>query len=170
MNSTNKKKGKYSFNIIDIMLLAVILISFLAMLFLFFYDGRNASEEEVVEVSEITYTVKQSDVQGILRGKINIGDTVYEKNTNKPIGQVIRVDATDSKYTYYDSESKTWIEESYPNKIDIVIEISVNAVLQNDGRYSIDDYTLNVGEEMELCFPFYTGKAMCISVSGGGEK
>ena len=74
MNSTNKKKGKYSFNIIDIMLLAVILISFLAMLFLFFYDGRNASEEEVVEVSEITYTVKQSDVHGILRGKINIGD------------------------------------------------------------------------------------------------
>lgn len=170
MNSTKKKKGRYGFNIIDFMLLAVILLSFLAMLFLFFYDGNNVTEEESVEVSEITYTVKQSDVPGILRGKINIGDTVYEKNGNIPIGQVIRVDATDSKYTYYDSESKTWIEESYPNKIDIVIEISVNAVLQSDGRYSIDGYALNVGEEMELCFPFYTGKAMCISVSGGGEK
>ena len=170
MNNTKKKKGRYGFNIIDFMLLAVIVLSLSAILFLFFYDGDNTAEEESVEFSEITYTVKQSDVLGILRGKINIGDTVYEKETMKPIGQVIRVDATDSKYTYYDSESKTWIEESYPNKIDIVIEISVNAVLQSDGRYSIDGYTLNVGEEMDLRFPFYTGKAMCISVSGGGEK
>ncbi len=170
LSSANKSKKRYRFNIVDIILLCVIFISIGAMIFLFFYDGKDNSADNGVKTVEITYTVKQTQVPNILRGKINNFDSVYDGEDMKSLGQVIRVNTPDSKYSVYDRESGQQVEEIYPGKIDIVIDITAEATVLADGRYSVNGKIINVGETMELRFPFYTCNAVCVAVSGGNGK
>lgn len=80
MSTPNKTRGKYRFNIIDIMLLAVIAVSIIAIVFLFFYDGKKENTEDKVDTVEIIYTVEQTEIPGILRGKVNRGEAVVSGN------------------------------------------------------------------------------------------
>lgn len=165
----NKRRNKYSFNIIDIILLIVIAISLCAVVFLFVYNGNDNDFEKKDNTVEIIYTVKQTELPDILRGKINMGEMVVTSNNLSKIGQVVDFQYTDSVYRYIDSETDTVIQSVYPGKIDMTVKISAIATKSDDGIYRINGQLVSVGEEIDLRFPFYTGKAVCVSVSEVSE-
>ena len=164
-----KKNKRYRFNIIDVLLIVVIVLAVSAILFLFFYDGGKDSGRAGEKSVELIYTVEQSNLTDILRGKINIGDSVLDSSTLENIGQVIDVEYTDSVYTGFDPESNATFEAVYPGKIDMRVKISVKAYVGEDGIYYLNGNLFNVGKEMDLRFPFYTGKCVCVSVSEVSE-
>ena len=165
----SKKNKRYRFNIIDVLLLMVILLSVSAMLFLFFYDGGNENKNVDKTPVELIYTVEQSELTDILRGKINIGDAVFDSKTLNNIGQVIDVEYTDSVYTGFDPETNAPFEAIYPGKIDMRVKISVKAYVDERGVYYLDDIVFSSGKNMDLRFPYYTGKCVCVSVSEVSE-
>ncbi len=168
MSSLNRGRGKYRFNIIDILLILVIVVSVAAILFLYFYDGKLGNDENDVDSVDIIYTVSQTEIPAILRGKINIGDSVAEAGTSALLGQVIDVEYTDSVYSGYDNENNRF-EEIYPGKIDVKIRISAKAVIDENGFCNINGYVLNIGKEARLKFPYYTGDTVCVSISEVSE-
>ena len=165
MSTANKVKGKYRFNVIDILLLVVIAVSIGALLFLYLYDGQPENNDDKVKTVEIIYTVEQKEIPEILRGKINVGDSVTEAESLTNVGHVINVEYTDSVYSGYNSESNTTFEELYPGKIDLKVRISANAVVDEKGMYVVNGCVLNAGKELELRFPYYTGNTVCVLVS-----
>ena len=169
MSSVNKGRGKYRFNIIDVLLLLVIALSVASILFLYFYDGKVGEDKADVEQVDIIFTVSRTELPAILRGKINMGDSVLDADGGTALGTVIDVEYTDSVYTGYDSESGVKYEEIYPGKIDVKVRISAKAVIDENGMYNINGFVLNMGKEADLRFPYYTGRAVCVSVSEVSE-
>ena len=165
MSSVNKGRSKYRFNIVDVLLLLIIVVSVGAILFLYFFDGSGADDKKSIDTVDVVYTVSQTDVPDILRGKINIGDSVTAEEGKILMGQVIDVEYTDAKYSVFDTESNSAFEELYPGKIDVKIRISANAVVDEKGICRINGYPLNLGKNIELRFPYYTGNTVCVSVS-----
>lgn len=168
MSTVNRGRGKYRFNIIDILLILVIVISVASILFLYFYDGRIKNNENAENSVDVIYTVSQKEIPAILRGKINIGDLVTEGESLAELGQVIDVEYTDSVYSGFDSENNRF-EELYPGKIDVKIRISAKATVDENGVYNVNGYMLNIGKEAELRFPYYTGETVCVSISEVSE-
>lgn len=169
MSSANKSRGKYRFNIIDILLIVVIVVSLVAIAFLFFYNGSNESSEKQVNTVDIIYTVEQTELPTILRGKVNRGDGVMLSRENSSIGQVIDVEYTDTLYTGYDEENNRSFEAVYPGKINMRVKISAQAVVTEEGFYSVDGQLISAGTRLDVRYPFYTGEMVCISVSEVSE-
>ena len=169
MSSVSKKKGRYRFNVIDVILLVIVALALAAMLILALYDGdKNVLGDGDRDV-ELIYTVEQTQVSDILRGKINIGDSVIDGKSGIRLGQVIDVEYTDSVYSAYNPELEAHFEGLYPGKIDMRVRISVDASANKNGIYSVDGRIIGIGEEFDLRFPYYTGKALCITVSEVSE-
>jgi len=165
----NKNKRKYRFNIIDVLLLLVIVASLSGIVFLVVYDTDNIGAENNDKKVEIMYTLEARNVKSILRGKINIGDSVFKNEGKLVLGQVIDVEYTDSVYTGYDPVKKEQFEASYPGHIDMRVRISVSATVDDNGIYRVGGDMLNIGENMSVRFPFYTGEYVCISISEVNE-
>ncbi len=169
MSVVSKGRGKYRFNIIDVILIIVIAVSLASILFLFFYKGGQSAENDGENKVDIIYTVEQKELPDILRGKIGMGDSVYDGETGILMGQVIDVEYTDSVYEGYDTANNTVTRELYPGKIDVKVRISAEAVVDKDGVFRIDGCLVNVGKSFEMHFPFFCGEAVCVSVSEVSE-
>jgi hypothetical protein len=169
VNRGKQTKIKYRFNVIDIILLCVIAISLFSIVFLVFYKGDGNLSEKSDSTVEIVYTVKQTEIPDILRGKINMGDSAVLSDNQKTMGQVIDFQYTDSIYKYIDPSTELTSQMVYPGKIDVSVKISATATKSEDGIYRVNGQLVNVGEEIDLRFPFYTGKMVCVSVSEVSE-
>ena len=169
MSSGNKSRSKYRFNIVDILLLLVIVVSVAGILFLYFFDGNVDGEEKKDNSVDIIFTLSQTEIPDILRGKINIGDSVTAKDGNVLLGEVTDTEYTDSVYTRYDVENNTSVDELYPGKIDVKIRVRIVAEKGEDGLYRINGYVLSPGKVMEIRFPYYTGEMVCTSISEVNE-
>lgn len=165
----SKGRGKYRFNVVDVILIIVIALSLASILFLFFFKGGQADSNDAETVSDIIYTVEQKELPDILRGKIGMGDSVYDGETGVYLGQVIDVEYTDSVYVEYDAANNTAASELYPGKIDVKVRISSEAVVDENGGFRINGCLVNVGKGFELHFPYFVGDTVCVSVSEVGE-
>ncbi len=165
----DKMRKKYQFNFIDVLLILIIVLSIAVIAFLTFYDGDIKSVKNDNAKVEVMYTIESRNIDNILRGKINRGDTVIDSESLKEIGQVVDVEYTDSVYTGFNSEKNEQFEALYAGHIDIKVKISATAELDENGVYSVNGYILNTGKEMEVIFPYYVGKGLCISFSEVNE-
>ena len=184
MSSVNKNRRKYRFNIVDILLLLIIVVSVAGILFLYFFDGSVGADEKKNETVDIIFTLSQTEVPDILRGKVNIGDSVTAADGGKvnigdsvtaadggnELGEVTDTEYTDSVYTGYDSENNVTFEELYPGKIDVKIRVSESAIKGEDGLYRVNGYVLTPGQTIEVRFPYYTGEMVCTSISEVSKK
>ncbi|MBE6643191.1 MAG: DUF4330 family protein [Clostridia bacterium] len=170
MSSVNKNRRKYRFNIVDILLLLIIVVSVAGILFLYFFDGSVGADEKKNETVDIIFTLSQTEVPDILRGKVNIGDSVTAADGGNELGEVTDTEYTDSVYTGYDSENNVTFEELYPGKIDVKIRVSESAIKGEDGLYRVNGYVLTPGQTIEVRFPYYTGEMVCTSISEVSKK
>jgi hypothetical protein len=169
VKKTAKPKGKYSFNIIDVLLLLVIVLSVAAIVFLFFYEGGDAKIEESDNTYEIVYTVKQEQLPGILRGKINMGDAMFTLQGQKMLGRVIDFSYTNSEVKYFNPTDKVMSSSSVEDKIDLTVKVNTKATKVAENIFEVNGQLISVGQTFEVGFPYYTGTVVCtaVSVMGG---
>ena len=168
MKNTNKTKGKYRFNIIDVLLLLVIFLSAVSIVFLSFYDGNVGNTVVDDNTFDIIYTIEQKQIPNILRGNINMGDSMFESESGKNMGHVIDFMYTNSSNVYYDQDMGH-ANHSESSRIDLTVKINASATKVDDGIFKINGQLISVGQEMEVRFPFYTGKVVVTAVSDMGE-
>ena len=169
MKKTAKPKGKYSFNVIDILLLLVIVLSVAAIVFLFFYDGSDKDVEVSDNTYEIVYTVKQEQLPGVLRGKINMGDAMFTLEGQKTLGRVIDFSYTNSVIKYFNPTDKVMASSMVEDKIDLTVKVNARATKVADNIFEVNGQLISVGQTFDVGFPYYTGKVVCteVSVMGG---
>ncbi|MBR5314272.1 MAG: DUF4330 family protein [Clostridia bacterium] len=169
MKKTAKLKGKYSFNAIDVLLLIVIVLSIAAIVFLFFYDGGKEDVEVSDNTFEIVYTVKQEQIPGILRGKVNMGNSMFTLDGQKPLGKVIDFSYTNSEVKYFNPTDKVMASAVVEDKIDLIVKINATATKVAENIFEVNGQLISVGQTLEVGFPYYTGTVVCtaVSVMGG---
>lgn len=163
------KNNKYRFNIVDILLLALIAVCAISIVFLIFYDGKGGNTGGEDNTFEIIYTVEQKQIPDILRGKINMGDNMLTFDGKKNIGHVIDFMYTDSTQKYFDKEMNKTNYAPLEGRIDLTVKVNAVAKKVADGVYEVNGQTISSGQEIEVRFPFYTGSVVCTAVSEMSE-
>ncbi len=165
----NKRKGKYRFNIIDVLLIIVIVLSVLAIAFLVYNSNKQEKNESDMKKVKIVYTIENKEIDDILRGKIDIGNALYTADGKVKLGEVVDVEYSSSEYEGFDSVSNQPVVSLHPGLLDMRVVMSAEAMVDGSGIYYINGVRLNEGKDLEARFPLYTGKFVCTSVSEVNE-
>ncbi len=165
----NKRKGKYRFNIIDVLLIIVIVLSVLAIAFLVYNSNKQEKNESDMKNVKIVYTIENKEIDDILRGKIDIGNALYTSDGKVKLGEVVDVEYSASEYQVYNSATGHDGSYTHPGLLDMRVVMSAEATVDESGIYYINGVRLNEGKDLEARFPLYTGKFVCTSVSEVNE-
>lgn len=156
------KKGHRKFNWVDLLLLVVVVAVLFATVFLidpFSINVFGDQENNVV----LEYTVQTEYVEESLVNKVHIGDEALSAVNKASLGLVsaIRNDILYSE-AHYDRESGTVSMKEYPDRYNLQITITADAVFEEGKGYRVKGNRIAVGEQYSLMFPEYVGSGYCI--------
>ncbi len=174
-----KKQSGRKMNFIDWLLVLIALACIGTFVYFAFFSELDlfGSKEEKVSVQ---YTVKIENVNAEMLGIsvegdkgtlncdfIDTKDRVYDCKTGALIGRVTSVEYEKSyEYTGALDEDGDLVYAPYVGHIDIIITVSGSGSLSADGIYSINDYEIRVGSEIEFRTEGYTAVGKCTAVTG----
>ena len=157
-----KKRGR--FNLMDLIL--VLLAIGIALFVLFVIDPFSinllgADEQNVT----LEYSIRIENVEATFMDKIRIRDEVTDASLKSSLGFVNAVE-NDIPHTepYYDSEADLVSMKEYPNRYDLIITITTDAMFTQGVGYTVNGRRIAVGSEFYLMFPEYIGEGFCVSM------
>lgn len=157
-----KKKGR--FNLMDLIL--VLLAVGIALFVLFVIDPFSinlfgADEQNVT----LEYSIRIENVEATFMDKIRIRDEVIDASLKTSLGYVNAVE-NDIPHAepYYDSEDDLVSMKEYPNRYDLIITVTADAVFTQGVGYTVNGRRVAVGSEFYLMFPEYLGEGFCVSM------
>lgn len=157
-----KKKGRFNFMDLFLVLLAAGII----FLVVFVIDpfSINLFGEEDHSVT-LEYTVRIENVEGALVDKIKIRDEVIDASVKTSLGYVNAVE-NDTPYTepYYDSQEDAVSMKEYPDRYDLVITVTADAIFTEGVGYTVNGRRVAVGTQFYLMFPEFLGTGYCIGM------
>ncbi len=166
-NISPKKKRK--FNIIDFIILVLILAIIATAVYAFLPFSQIKKLWATNEVA-FSYTVELKGVDIDYIDNIKNGDSVINSNTNNSMGTVSGVADPTKSYTLGykenndDNEAIQAVIIESMDKYDVKIYISATAQYEKNIGYTVNGCRVAVGEELELRFPKYSGKAYCTAI------
>lgn len=164
-------------NILDVFLI-LLLVAVLLLLSTFFFDislfGIGGEERD------IAYTVELDGISPDMLAYVKKGDLVYDAAGKEIAGFVTEIKSSDSVRYMYNEENgaveKTVLPADVDGKIPQTVQITIKAYASYDEGfgYSVNGNRIVSGNNIELCFPGFTGTGKCIAVSvmnsnGGGN-
>lgn len=163
-NDDAKRDPRGKFNVIDLFItlaaLALICLVIFAMSSLSF--GTLAVNHKEIKLS---YTLCISSVDVAYINKIEVGDTVLDATTKRPLGNVIAVE-NGRLHTVFRYDEKTGgCMQTVPDSYDLIITVLADSVFEDGVGYTVEDRRIAVGAEYTLLFPDFAGNAYCTSVS-----
>ncbi|MBQ9743796.1 MAG: DUF4330 family protein [Clostridia bacterium] len=142
-NKTGKAK-KTSFNIVDVLILAVFLffVAYIIYAHVLGYSVENFGATKV----NVEYTIRIEDVSSEYFNKITSGDPVKSNDGSVNMGKVVK------KYAISDDGSATILIQS--------------SAYRSNRSYTIGGQTVNPGTELEIRFPDYapSAKVKCVGI------
>lgn len=166
---TSKKKKERvkknsSFNILDI-LIVVGLLAFVAIIVLVYSPVGFLDINS--DNSTIIYSICISGVDADFAGSVKIGDVVTDVSGYK-LG-VVASDVEIEPHVIYeyrenDDGSGSIVRITHPELVDLIITISADAVIKDDG-YMVDGKRISLETEYDLVFPGFESKGVCVSLS-----
>ena len=154
---SERKKGK--FNIIDVIVIAVIVILIAGAAYKF--RGLDKTKKTAA-MEPITYEMTIESLREYNKENLQVGDTVFDYTSGNAIGTIENIEWTDATDPFYTLNGET-IEAPVENRYDAVLTISANAT-NSDGVYFVDrTYEICVNSERKI----YTKYAECTAVITG---
>lgn len=155
-------KGRVRFNIIDLFLILVVILTVTALV-AYFLPGitdRFSSGGEV----EITYVLEFRGVDDMFIANIQNGDNAYDARQNFSMG-VVKTVATESYETLeYDVDTGSAVMREHPEKKTLIITVTTSAIYTDGEGYSINGERIAVGGKYDMRFPNFTGTAYCTQI------
>ncbi len=159
-----KKNGRGKFNLVDLLFVLLIVGVLFAVVFWldpFSLNVFGSAEKNVV----LEYTVEIEYVEASLVDNVRLGDEALNAVNKAPMGHVSSV-RNDILYAevYYDSEEDTVSMKEYPDRYNLQITITADAVFEEGKGYSVMGSRIAVGGAYSLTFPEYAGSGYCVSI------
>ena len=151
LQSTNKNPPKFSFNVIDMLIIMIIVVASFFLVYCIIL-GNDVSDLGAKN-AEIEYSVIMQKTDIRFKDCLSIGDNVTDPKTGKSLGTVKKISYSTSfeRVTDDDGNEKLYAN---PDKIDLAITISCNAKIK-DGKYSVSGVLIAVGNYIDVRFPNY---------------
>ncbi len=167
MNTNPSIKKKISFNIIDVILIAVFLAAILTLVYFFKEKVMVVSNGEKTE--EIVYKLEISPMNEQFKGLVEIGDTVYHTETLKSIGQITDVSYSECYYNGVDKSTGKPIKTAYPGMITMTLTVKVSAEINETG-YFINGKQICYGDTVPFRVPSFTASAKTVYIETLSDK
>ncbi len=159
--NTNDKEKRVRFNILDALVLICVLA--VAILLIFVYSPLNMINTGDRETAVI-YSVRIYGVPAEYAGYVDIGDAVNDRN-GYDLGKVASAVEVEQHVMFrFDPNSGGVRAVVHPDLVDLIITISANAEVYDDG-YLVDGRRIAVEGEYELLFPSLEAHGICVSLS-----
>lgn len=161
-NNNSKRTG--GFNLIDVLLIALVLVIIASLVYVFLPSSwlRSVLADEKVDIQ---YTVEIQGVDESFLENIKENDVVIDSVSKGNIGTVTAIDySTQNKRLEYNETTQSGVLAVVPEKYDMLITITVKAEYTEGEGYTVGGTRIAVGELMNLRFPNFTSQGYCISV------
>ena len=156
------KRGK--FNFVDLLILVLVVLVLFAVVFVLDPFSMNVfgnAEKTVV----LEYTVQFEYVEASLVDNVRLGDEALNAVNKASLGRVnsIRNDILYAE-AYYNSETDEVSMKEYPDRYNLQVTITADAVFEEGKGYHVKGSRIAVGRQYSLMFPDYIGSGYCISM------
>lgn len=164
--NVNPKKKKISFNIIDVALIVIALVTISILVFVF--NNKDIVKPKGNENVSIEYTVTLSPVREEYMNLIKVGDKVLNTSVMEYCGEVVSVSNSDYYYVGINKETGESVSSLYPGMKTIIIKIRATATKTPYG-YSVNGFDVVIGENVSIRVPDFTGIGKCTAVTELGK-
>ena len=143
MNTPMKNRKRFSFNFIDAILIVVILVSVSFLIYVMFFSDSAiiTSQKDSAHSASIDITLRIEGVDNYLTVDIKKDENLADADREFVIGKV-----------------------SHPDKSDWEITVAADAIAEN-GSYKIMGNTVRIGDEITIRTPYFSAKAVCVSIT-----
>ena len=150
---TGEKKRRI--NIIDFLLIILIIVIIAAAIVTMVKaDPENSASGNKI----ITYTVSVNFISAETAAQIKEGDTIYDNDTAQNIGTVQNVEILPIEM--FDADNNAVISD----KVSVKITVK-SSVYEDESAYSIGNYRLHSGADMDFHSVSYILSGKCLSVN-----
>lgn len=149
MDQKGKLFGKIS--IIDLLILAFVIVAVAATAYKFHF---SAHKDVNTANGQIVYTLKVQGVRDFTANQLAVGDAVYDKESNKEIGEITQIRKEDAE-EFVNMADGTFVMQNIPNKYDLYLTIESDARITDEGYFA--NGTKQIGAYSNL--NVYTQKA-----------
>jgi len=160
--TVKRKRGK--FNSVDILFLVLLVAVLFAVIFLInpFSTGLFSDTEKNVVLE---YTVEIEYVEASLADNIRLGDEAISSVNKTSLGRVSAI-KNDILYAeaYYNKDADVVSMQEYPDRYNLQITITSDAVFEEGKGYTVKGTRIAVGGQYSIMFPSYLGSGYCISM------
>ncbi len=125
----NKGRLFGKINIVDLLVVLLIVVAICATVYKFGFSAHNDVNETT---TKIEYVLKASGVRDFTLDSMKTGDTIYDDETNKPLGVIAHVEAKDAM-DYALKADGTTVYTSKPGRYDAYITIESDARVLDGG-------------------------------------
>ena len=164
-----KSDKKRTFNVVDV-ILGLMILTFLSIV-IFLFASNTDIQWGVGENVKLEYTVEISGISQEMAAKIRVGDQVLDGENAYVIGSVTNTEIDDCvEYVYNEAsgriEAVAYTDEGSSSSVrkNLLITITADARYAAGKGYTVNGYRVAVNQDMQLCFPGYTGEGQCISL------
>lgn len=146
---------RFSFNIIDFLLIALMAAAAFALIYLFTRPDSSAGTSEE-QGAVIEYRITLPSVREEFQGKAGIGDAIWLSGVGTDLGEVVNVTYSDATVMVIDKENGKQVIVADPGRLTMTLTIRANAEM-NDGFYRINGFEIQLGKKIGFCLPGFTG-------------
>ena len=156
------QKRKFSFNIIDAVIIILVLAVGLGAYFLFFRENSGVIEDAIAENVKIRYVLQVNELSSEYADNVQVGDSMKDYGTNTIAGTVVAVGSEDYVYVGYDKTTGQQKLNPLKEYVNLYVTVEGEATMKNE-MYYVNDTAVYVGRRLDMMMPdlFCTGN--CIS-------
>ena len=157
------QKRKFSFNIIDAVIIILVLAVGLGAYFLFFRENSGAIEDAIAENVKIRYVLQVNELPAEYADNIQVGECVMDYGAHASAGDVVAVGSEDYVYVGYDKTTGQQKLTPVKELVNLYVTVEGEATMKNE-MYYINDTAVYVGRRLDMMMPDLFCSGNCISI------
>ncbi|MBE6708166.1 MAG: DUF4330 domain-containing protein [Ruminococcaceae bacterium] len=157
------QKRKFSFNIIDAVIIVLVLALGLGVYFLFFRENSGAIEDAIAENVKIRYVLQVNELPCEYVDNIQVGECVMDYGTRTSAGDVVAIGSEDFVYVGYDKTTGQQKLTPVKELANLYITVEGEATMKNE-MYYVNDTAVYVGRRLDMMMPDLFCSGSCISL------
>ncbi|MBQ7820686.1 MAG: DUF4330 family protein [Clostridia bacterium] len=163
MQQTNKKRR---FNIIDLLITAIILvvIAFLAYIFVF-NNTFSSGDSNTVKIQYVLEVREEYDML-IDPASKNVGKQLIDASSKYQLGTIQEFYTEPAVLSTFSAETGEATTSDYPEHSNFYFVVETEAQKNpKNNRYLVDGFELAVGSIVYTRMPYYTSSSYCIQIN-----
>lgn len=161
---TRQKSGR--FNFVDLFVIVLFTCCIVLVCVVYAPEFFKLNKSDTVD---ITYVVEFEGVRPDYASFINVGDKVTTDKGYEMGAVSAGVEIENYNIIRFDPNTGDVVASAHPSLSNLLVTVKVSADSDSVNGFSVSGKRIAVGAEMNLVFPGFTGKGVCISITENGN-